>query len=388
MRIATVMFTYCRSNHTQAVLQGLKSNHVLPEKLFIFQDGMKSTTDINEWSKVNDIIKTADFCPTEVIVANSNKGLLKSILEGLDYVIRLFDAFIVIEDDCVPDRNFINYMVQSLTRFEKDKNVYTICGYTYPEVSVPPDEYDVYFHGRFTCWGWGTWKDRWAQYDLHPSVLHKGLEDPVISCRIATWARDLPRMSLERLQGKNEGWDVYWGAIIIQNKGLCVTPYESLIKNIGFDGTGVHCGATHEYDVCLDNQNFKEFSYPKIIAIRDETRKAFLGTFGSYVVEQEKDDSVLERVIVYGLGNYYFTHEKVLAEHFYIEAYIDKAFHGFFAGRPILTDDMIENYKTFRIIIMLKDMKECVRIKEMLHSCFHISMENIVIGRELMKRIE
>ena len=41
MKIATIIFVYNRSNHTKAVLEGLKHNYILPEMLFIFQDGLK-----------------------------------------------------------------------------------------------------------------------------------------------------------------------------------------------------------------------------------------------------------------------------------------------------------------------------------------------------------
>ena len=45
MDIATIIFTYNRSSHTEKVLNSLKSNTVLPEKLFIFQDGLSRAQD-------------------------------------------------------------------------------------------------------------------------------------------------------------------------------------------------------------------------------------------------------------------------------------------------------------------------------------------------------
>ena len=53
MKIATILFTYNRSEHTKKVLDALKENSVLPEKLYVFQDGLKIETHKEEWEKVN-----------------------------------------------------------------------------------------------------------------------------------------------------------------------------------------------------------------------------------------------------------------------------------------------------------------------------------------------
>ena len=45
MKIAIALFVYDRSYHTNKVLEALKENTVLPEKLFIFQDGIKPETN-------------------------------------------------------------------------------------------------------------------------------------------------------------------------------------------------------------------------------------------------------------------------------------------------------------------------------------------------------
>ena len=49
MNIATILFTYNRPKHTKQVLDALSRSTVLPNKLYIFQDGPKITTDKKEW---------------------------------------------------------------------------------------------------------------------------------------------------------------------------------------------------------------------------------------------------------------------------------------------------------------------------------------------------
>lgn len=54
VRIGSILFTYHRSEHTRKVIEALSKNDILPEKLYIFQDGIKASTNYDEWLKVNE----------------------------------------------------------------------------------------------------------------------------------------------------------------------------------------------------------------------------------------------------------------------------------------------------------------------------------------------
>ena len=112
MKTAIAIFVYDRSYHASKVLEALKDNTILPEKLFIFQDGMKTETDQCEWKKVNSLITDIDWCEKEIIVSEYNKGLACSIVSGVSYVLKNYEAIIVLEDDCVPMQNFVGFMLQ------------------------------------------------------------------------------------------------------------------------------------------------------------------------------------------------------------------------------------------------------------------------------------
>ncbi|HXD11538.1 MAG TPA: hypothetical protein VN653_15850, partial [Anaerolineales bacterium] len=51
-----------------------------------------------------------------------------------------------------------------------------------------------------------------------------------------------------------------------------VYPTQSLILNIGFDGTGMHCGKTDRFDVALSNKT--AFSFPKEVFVDERIVKA------------------------------------------------------------------------------------------------------------------
>lgn len=257
MRIGTVLFVYQRDEHSRKVLEALSQNDVLPEKLYIFQDGMTEKTDYFRWNKVRELIQDIGWCDTEVCISPQNKGLARSVIDGVNYALQDCDAVIVLEDDCVPHPKFMSFMVSALNKYAEKEQVYSISGYAWP-VEVQKNETDAYFTGRISSWGWGTWKNRWSKYESDYQMLAKIKKDADLSDQFHVWGEDLESHLLGNVKGTCNSWAVFWALTVIKNKGFCLAPYQSLIENIGFDGTGVHCGADkiqqklRRWDDCQD----------------------------------------------------------------------------------------------------------------------------------------
>ena len=56
------------------------------------------------------------------------------------------------------------------------------------------------------------------------------------------------------IKGQNT-WDIFWYCYIFLNKGLCLTPEFSLTRNIGHDGSGIHCKADKNIQNAPINKN-------------------------------------------------------------------------------------------------------------------------------------
>lgn len=384
MRIATLLFTYHRSYHLEQVLTSLKKNTLLPQKLFVFQDGLKPEEDDCEWKKVNDLIHKIDWCDNEIIVSAFNRGLAASIISGINYAFNEYDAVIVLEDDCVPSYDFIKFMEQCFVKYEDNKKVYSVSGYSWP-ISLEKNQYDVYTCGRISTWGWGTWKDRWDSYVIDNDILNRLKNDKLKSENLATWGNDCEKMLLDKIVGKNDSWAIYWGLKIIENEGICINPYQSLIQNIGMDGSGVHCGRTYKFQVMFPDDLKETFVLPDNTDILEKTKKAFAPYFGSYTsINQEKE--LKEKILVYGFGNFYLQNEKEINEKYYVEAFIDSNKEGWFAGKKIIKIQEIRQYKYNRILIMVQNIQECMNITRRLIS-IGVSTQKILLGHNFYGKL-
>lgn len=278
MKIATILFTYDRSKHTRKVIEALAVNTKKPEKLFVFQDAAEAGDDLAEWEKVKEIITDITWCDTEVHIADKKKGCSRSIIDGIDYVLQEYEAVIVLEDDCVPHPQFLSYMDQALRKYKNFPKVYSVGGYAW-DVDLPLSQMDAYFNGRTSSWGWGTWRDRWAQFQEDYRIVRKIKKTEEGKERLSLWGADLENMVIGNVTGACDAWDVFWSLTVIKNDGVCLSPYDSLILNIGMDGSGTHCGVRKD-----EGKNFKKkyqtsFALPEEIKISRECKQEFYNLF-------------------------------------------------------------------------------------------------------------
>lgn len=379
MKMGIIVFAYNRSWHLQKVLNGLKENNGV-KKLYIFQDGLKCETDRQEWEATQNVINNINWCEIIYELSKENKGLAESIVYGVNKVFEENEAVIVLEDDCVPQPAFINYMKQCFHEYQNNRKVYSISGYSWP-IEIKRDESDIYFCGRPCPWGWGTWKDRWSLYKRDYQIILDIKSKKESSKRLAAWGNDLEDMLVSNIKGITDSWYVFWSLLLIKNDGYAINPYESLIQNEGFDGTGVHCSKTNRFDTNIlggekSNQTFK---LPTQIDINLQVKEKFIDLYGSYVIDNY--DEKKSDVLVYGVGSYYKRNAKQISNNYNIIAFVDKFRKDkFYAGINIIQPKQINEIKFDYIIIAIENLKMSQNIKKELIKAYGVECKKIKIG--------
>jgi hypothetical protein len=109
---------------------------------------------------------------------------------------------------------------------------------------------DSYFLRVPLCWGWGTWARAWNKFEKDPAVMRQ-----FDAAKIRSFNFDQTYDYWQQMESNSTGkintWFVFWYAQTFLHGGLSLFPITSLVRNIGHDGTGVHCGATDVYDTEL-----------------------------------------------------------------------------------------------------------------------------------------
>jgi len=280
MNTAVVLFVYNRPEHTKAVLNGLEKNKL--QKLYVFCDGLKKQEDFDKVEKTKNIVRNIDWCEVEFFENNKNLGLAQSVINGVSSIFKKeYDSIIVLEDDCVPNGDFLEFMNNSLAYYKDIPEVMHVSGFGLPIKKYT--QADTYLTPYPCSWGWGTWKEVWQgcnfeQFDNYTKLLNDKHLKKEFDYPGAAFSEFLQM----QLDGKVNSWLIRWYYYIFQNKGKCVWSYKTFIKNRGFDGSGVHKNKIDRFNQKNDNENKLEIfkfednlSYNKNL-IR-EFRRHFMG---------------------------------------------------------------------------------------------------------------
>lgn len=234
------LFVHSRLEHTRQTITALKANLFADKTcLYIFSDAARQQKS-GESSSVSDVrryISTIDgFLSVHIVEREHNFGLKRNIVEGLNYVLEKHNRVIVLEDDCMPSPDFIGFMNDCLSRYEYDRSVWHISGWS-PTVDLPGS---IYRSNFMSCWGWATWRDRWRYLNLDALALMSKMS--LLDRYWFNIGGSYPFFShlVGNYLGINNTWAIFWFATIFTNGGLCVAPIRSKVKNIGMDNSGTH----------------------------------------------------------------------------------------------------------------------------------------------------
>lgn len=230
------MFVYNRLDNTRTTIEYLKRNELASESsLYIFSDGGKNEAS---WKAVNEVRvylhTVTGFKEVHIIERPENYYLERNITEGIQYVLSEHDTVIVLEDDICTSPVFLKYMNDALDKYREEKKVMHIAGFSNLDV---PELGDVYFTPHMSGWGWATWKDRWqlfTHYTSRADALAGLTQADLLKIEYGGNFRCLKSLDKSPIP-----WDICWEVIIHKQKGLCLTPTHTLVKNIGI-GNGTH----------------------------------------------------------------------------------------------------------------------------------------------------
>jgi glycosyltransferase involved in cell wall biosynthesis len=256
--IPIVLVTYNRPDHTRRVLEALKRHTV--KNLFIYSDAARSAKDVPAVDKTRALIRAIDWATPVLHFQDSNQGLAKSIVAATDRVLQEHESVIVLEDDCVPQEHFFEFMFQCLGRYRNDEKIFGISGYSVPltDEILADYAYDLYFFPRIGSWGWATWRRAW-QY-REPDLRKLLAEITAKGINLSQGGNDIPATLEAMLRGHAKDiWTLNWVLSTYLHQATYIYPTVSHVENIGMDGTGVHCGITDKFVTPLSSRKPERF---------------------------------------------------------------------------------------------------------------------------------
>lgn len=257
LQVPVVFIIYKRPEQTMQVFQAIRAAR--PTKLYIIADGPKTHDDIQKCYDTRKIIDLVDWeCTIKKDFSETNLGLRKRVISGLDWVFEEEETAIILEDDCLPHHTFFRYCEDLLSYYQHDQRVMHISGDNFFfGRRVINDSY--YFSRIAHVWGWATWKRAWKlfhEWDFKENTLDGKLFQN-------KFEKDYWLSVLEQLRNRKQEytWDFQWALTCMGYQSKCIIPARNLVSNIGFGTDATH---TSENTSVTSNLTSYEMLFPLI----------------------------------------------------------------------------------------------------------------------------
>lgn len=226
-------------------------------------------------------------------------------------------AYIFTEDDNVFSPAFLDYINKSLIKYEKNEKIYRICGYS-PLDTINDVQGDAFLLDYGCAWGIGVWREK---EDIFEKWLTR--DNFILLLKDNDICESLYQRSYKKywnlvetcLASPNENNNVFNSQIdnnirnIDYTVGLYLTikgfyalfPRISLVKNEGFDGTGVNCGAGDfvDKDYVLYDRN--SYNISEFLCLQESEEKEIFKDSENYL--RAKKARIFRRIfMIFGIG--------------------------------------------------------------------------------------
>jgi hypothetical protein len=276
--VAVLFVIYRRPVVARRVFEAIAA--AKPRRLFVAADGPATVADRHACDETRAVVSRIDWeCDVSHHFSEKNLGLNRRMISAVDWVFTQTESAIVLEDDCLPHRDFFRFCSSMLERYRHDARVVHVSGECYRTQRVGGDSY--YFSKYPLAWGWATWKRAWSLFDAGMATWPDFRMQPAAQALFDSdderkyWTSTFDLLQREQSAGSTGSWDYAWYYACMAH-GLSIHPAVNLVSNIGSGPLASHTRDLGE----LGNRPAGPLDQPlrhPVSVVRD--RRADLDTF-------------------------------------------------------------------------------------------------------------
>ena len=235
------LFIYKRAEHTRRTivsLQGCEGFQSSP--IYVFADGPKTQAEVEAVRATRSVARTLLGSRAVFVEQERNRGLANSIIAGTTELCDRHGTVIVVEDDLVLAPSFLRFLNEGLERYRDEPRVMQVSGHMF-DVPSFASQRGALLLPLTTSWGWATWERAWSMFDPSATGWREHLADDAEVKRFNLGGMyDYFGMLKRHMNGKIDSWAIRWYYSVFARGGLALFPPQTLVLNMGLDGSGTH----------------------------------------------------------------------------------------------------------------------------------------------------
>lgn len=236
LQTAVLFLVFNRPGTTQQVFETIRQAR--PPRLYVAADGPRANRvgEAERAEQVRKIATAVDWpCEVKTLFREKNLGCKMAVSGGIDWFFENEEQGIILEDDCLPNSDFFRFCEEILDCYRHDPGIGMVGGFNPLGPGVMSNEY--FASRNSSIWGWATWRDRWAHYDVdmadwHNPTIKKQIRESLSFKTYLYYWRCFDLVTNKSLNT----WDYQWSFCLMHQKYKIIKPLANLIQNIGTEG--------------------------------------------------------------------------------------------------------------------------------------------------------
>ena len=245
--------TLNRFEHFKRCIESLEKCHNADNtEVFVSVDFPPTEKYLEGHKKICDYLegKAFRFKQIHIIKQKENLGVINgggkekdNLTFLVDLVSQQYDRWILSEDDNVFALGFLDFMCEALEKFKDDPTVFAVCGYRFYYNLKFRENNFFRQHTDFNAWGCGFWRNKYEEVvKIDVSYLRRIVYNPLKVLRYWKVSNKqvvhLAGFSRKANFKKADNFDTLY---MIDHGMTQIMPAKSLVRNIGWDESGIHC---------------------------------------------------------------------------------------------------------------------------------------------------
>jgi hypothetical protein len=256
------VFGYARAAQLRRTLEQLAAGLSFDQhQVHLFLDGARGNGDEDRVAAVRNL--TLRLSP-------KNRGLKRSIIDGVSELVAEHGRAIVIEDDLLCSPVALDYFSAGLDAYAEQDRVMAICGYMYKLRAAAP-AHRAFFLPFASSWGWATWRRAWEPFVPEQGRLLARAEERSFRAQFDRQGIIAASTMLKaQQQGLIDSWAILWNAYLAETDGLALFPAETMVLNGGFADAAATHSSRNPLNKVLARMNAgrqlaEQFSLPSVV---------------------------------------------------------------------------------------------------------------------------
>lgn len=235
------VFAYRRARSLARVLDDLQA---CPEyggsPVYVFSDGPKNEAARRDVETVRKMLALRRTPNMTIIEAPENRGLARSIIEGVGRLTQEYGRVIVIEDDLRLAPLTLSWFNRALDKYAQEDRVMQISAHLH-NVPALRDRALALFLPFTTTWGWATWRRAWDRFDPEAQGWQELKTDAELKRRFdVDGAYPYSQMMMHQMESSLDSWGIRFYWTVFKADGIVLFPPVSFVKNHGVDLKATH----------------------------------------------------------------------------------------------------------------------------------------------------